>query len=619
MSERLVVKQFGKLFYSVGTQVFAGYVVLLIILTGITVIAFLRLRQIQNNFDHFTTEVTENLILAADTEAQILKVRFQANVYIHRQRDRDLSLYNSHYLTLHQFLKQADSQLKIAEQRQLLAHASQDAADFNLAFQNIILTIQERDRIKADIFTPQEAALSVELAALKAFAEEQGDDALLLAVNRLEFAIRDMRLNVERYLLDSSPTVRAAAWNAHDEALEILGQLAATVPAGRQESLAAMEQALALYGQGFSDVVALSQEAISLQARMDRLEPLFSGDIEDLVLNIRQELADENRVTGDLLRQSRLFIAVTALATAAAGFFATNQFARRLNLAVQEEIARSRLEVEQEKRRLTDELNRKLAGENVRMRAELDVTRRLQMMLLPPAEELAAVSGLDVAGYMAPAEEVGGDYYDVLSRNGTLKIGIGDVTGHGLESGVLMLMTQAAVRTLLNADLHEPAQFMEVVNRTIYDNAQRMQSPRTLTLSLLDYIPPGNGETAGTLTVSGYHEEVIVIRQDGRIERIDTTGLGVPVGLVDDVAGLVQEQQIRLEPGDGIALYTDVITEAENEAGEFYGLDRLCQALSRQWPQPAAAVIPAVINDLQGYMGTHEPFDDITLLVLKQR
>jgi hypothetical protein len=68
---------------------------------------------------------------------------------------------------------------------------------------------------------------------------------------------------------------------------------------------------------------------------MDRLEPLFSGDIEDLVLNIRQELADENRVTGDLLRQSRLFIAVTALATAAAGCFATNQFARRLNLAVQ--------------------------------------------------------------------------------------------------------------------------------------------------------------------------------------------------------------------------------------------------------------------------------------------
>jgi hypothetical protein len=209
MSERLVVKQFGKLFYSVGTQVFAGYVVLLIILTGITVIAFLRLRQIQNNFDHFTTEVTENLILAADTEAQILKVRFQANVYIHRQRERDLSLYNSHYLTLHQFLKQADSQLKIAEQRQLLAHASQDAADFNLAFQNIILTIQERDRIKADIITPQEAALSVELAALKPFAEEQCEDDLLLAVNRLEFAIRDKRLNVERILLDSSPTFRA--------------------------------------------------------------------------------------------------------------------------------------------------------------------------------------------------------------------------------------------------------------------------------------------------------------------------------------------------------------------------------------------------------------------------
>jgi len=86
-------------------------------------------------------------------------------------------------------------------------------------------------------------------------------------------------------------------------------------------------------------------------------------------------------------------------------------------------------------------LNPQLQAENLRMGAELEVTRKLQHMLLPTAEELHQIADLDIACYMEPAAEVGGDYYDVLQHNGQIKIGIGDVTGHGLESGVLMVMT----------------------------------------------------------------------------------------------------------------------------------------------------------------------------------
>ncbi|MEO1593535.1 MAG: CHASE2 domain-containing protein, partial [Cyanobacteria bacterium J06632_22] len=92
-------------------------------------------------------------------------------------------------------------------------------------------------------------------------------------------------------------------------------------------------------------------------------------------------------------------------------------------------------------------LNQKLKAENLRIRTELDITRRLQQMILPPEEELQAISELDIAGYMDPCDEVGGDYYDVLSYQGHLKMGIGDVTGHGLESGLIMIMVQTAVRT----------------------------------------------------------------------------------------------------------------------------------------------------------------------------
>ena len=57
------------------------------------------------------------------------------------------------------------------------------------------------------------------------------------------------------------------------------------------------------------------------------------------------------------------------------------------------------------------------------------------------------MADLDIAGFMKPADEVGGDYYDVLQSNGRVVFGIGDVTGHGLESSMLMLMVQMAVRT----------------------------------------------------------------------------------------------------------------------------------------------------------------------------
>jgi sigma-B regulation protein RsbU (phosphoserine phosphatase) len=148
-------------------------------------------------------------------------------------------------------------------------------------------------------------------------------------------------------------------------------------------------------------------------------------------------------------------------------------------------------------------LNESLKAENLRLNAELDIARRLQQMLLPKDQELHQINELEIAGFMEPAEEVGGDYYDVLTRNGQIKICIGDVCGHGLESGVLVIMVQTAIRTLLESNLTEPHQFLQVLNRVIYDNVQRMDSQKILSLTLLDY-------QNGTLWCSGQHEEMVL-------------------------------------------------------------------------------------------------------------
>jgi serine phosphatase RsbU (regulator of sigma subunit) len=255
-------------------------------------------------------------------------------------------------------------------------------------------------------------------------------------------------------------------------------------------------------------------------------------------------------------------------------------------------------------------LNEKLKEENLRMGAELNIVRQMQQMILPRPEELE-IEGLDIAGYMEPAEEVGGDYYDVLYIDGVVTIGIGDVTGHGLESGILMLMTQTSVRTLKEIREADPVRFLDVLNRTIYKNVQRMNSDKSLTLGILNYVE-------GKLSISGQHEEAIVVRNSGHIEMIDTMDLGFPIGLDGDIADFIDQRLIELEPGDGIVLYTDGITEAEDINQKQYGIERLCHVVSKNWQSSAQEIKQAVIRDLRRFIGEQKVFDDITLLVLKQ-
>ncbi|WP_062153250.1 SpoIIE family protein phosphatase [Beggiatoa leptomitoformis] len=260
-----------------------------------------------------------------------------------------------------------------------------------------------------------------------------------------------------------------------------------------------------------------------------------------------------------------------------------------------------------------------LKAENTRLSTELDVTRRLQQMLLPKECELSQISGLEIAGFMEPADEVGGDYYDVLKHGGRVKIGIGDVTGHGLESGVLMLMVQTAVRTLLAVNETDPVKFLNAVNSTIYSNTQRMDADKTMSLILLDYVPDdksiGDG---GTVLLSGQHEEVLVVRVGGEVERVRTDMLGFPIGLEENISEFVAQVKIHLNTGDSIVLYTDGITEAQNDAKILYGVKRLCEVLEKNWHKSANEIREILIEDLRSHIGKKKLQDDITLLVLQQ-
>jgi sigma-B regulation protein RsbU (phosphoserine phosphatase) len=351
-----------------------------------------------------------------------------------------------------------------------------------------------------------------------------------------------------------------------------------------------------LTARSITQPILLLSEASSALAKRAATSDFASGELDPKIemkgVNELEVLAESFNHMAQQLRES---------------FIALEQAKQELEQRVEQRTA----ELNEANQEITL-LNQRLKAENLRMRAELEVTRQLQQMILPKQEELSQISKLEIAGFMEPAEEVGGDYYDVLQDKGLIKIGIGDVTGHGLESGVLMIMVQTAVRTLLANNETDPVKFLNVLNRVIYDNVQRMNSDKNLSLALLDY-------QEGVLCLSGQHEEMIVVRSGGQVERIDTIDLGFPIGLEADIADFVAQIKVALNVGDVVVLYTDGITEAENLSGVRYGIERLCAIASNNWYQSAEEIKQAVIDDVRRHIGEQRVYDDITLLIIKQK
>jgi len=257
------------------------------------------------------------------------------------------------------------------------------------------------------------------------------------------------------------------------------------------------------------------------------------------------------------------------------------------------------------------DLNEQLKDENLRLGAELDIARQIQMMVLPPESETSAIDDLDIACYMCPADEVGGDYYDVLRIGDSVFIGIGDVTGHGLPAGIIMLMAQTSLLTLSQSGEQDMEKMMAILNRVIYQNIVRINENKSMTLAAIRY-------QDRQFNLVGQHESVLICRKNGQIEEIDTIDLGFPIGLESDIADFISSTQFALEPEDTLLLYTDGITEAENEAGDMYTLERLKDGLMAHHALNAKDMLDQLLADVYAYIGETRVYDDISLVVIKQ-
>jgi serine phosphatase RsbU (regulator of sigma subunit) len=260
-------------------------------------------------------------------------------------------------------------------------------------------------------------------------------------------------------------------------------------------------------------------------------------------------------------------------------------------------------------RRVDEEVAERQRAERQRLAHELKLAARIQTSVLPQRLE---VDGLEISASMLPASEVGGDCYDVLPFEGGAWLSIGDVAGHGLGPGVVMMMLQASVAAVLcTSPSISPAAALRVVNAVMFDNVKlRLGQREHATLMLLRY------ERRGRLVFAGAHEEPIVYRvRTGRTEVLAAPGLWV--GIRPDVAGQMPESECMLEPGDVLLLYTDGAVEARNAERKQYGVERLAHELERVHDAPVHEIREHLMRCLEAWMDVQR--DDISLVVARQQ
>ncbi len=245
-------------------------------------------------------------------------------------------------------------------------------------------------------------------------------------------------------------------------------------------------------------------------------------------------------------------------------------------------------------------------SEKAALGTEMELAKKIQTVLLPKHPE---ISGYEIAASMEPAEEVGGDYYDVISVGGFDWIVIGDVSGHGVTSGLVMMMVQTAIHTVLvqNPEV-PPSELLWVINRVIYENIARMDESKHMTIIVL-----ACGKN-GVFCFSGLHEDMLIRRAGTeKVESIGTDGMWI--GLEPDISGYLSDSTLKMEPGDCIVLYTDGITEARNKKdGSFFGEKYLSEIIGSSGGRSAAEIHADILSALEPY----EKPDDVTLFVMKR-
>lgn len=243
-----------------------------------------------------------------------------------------------------------------------------------------------------------------------------------------------------------------------------------------------------------------------------------------------------------------------------------------------------------------------LRAENDRRAKELEEARMLQLSMLP--KKLPNIPNLQIAAYMKPATEVGGDYYDFhLATDGTLTIAVGDATGHGLKAGTVV----AATKSLFNA-FADKKDLPDIFRQT--SQALKKMNLRGLFMAMTMLKIKDNQVR---LSCAGMPSALIYRRASNAVESLELRAL--PLGGIANFT--YRQQEFELSAGDCVVMMSDGFPEMFNDGKEMLGFGKAAQMLPEMADDSPQEIINRFVKIGETWADGRPQDDDVTFVVLK--
>jgi serine phosphatase RsbU (regulator of sigma subunit) len=236
---------------------------------------------------------------------------------------------------------------------------------------------------------------------------------------------------------------------------------------------------------------------------------------------------------------------------------------------------------------------------------ELALAAQIQKDFLP--KKNPPCENFDIAGTNIPCNQVGGDYYDFIAIDPCrLAVVVADVSGKGMSAALLMASLRAALIAEVGPQLR--LENMAAKLNDFVHSSSAANKFITFFFCELDM------RTGVLRYINAGHNPPIVIAKDGTVARLDPTGFCL--GMFPAVA--YEISQVTLDKGDMVVLFTDGITDARNKDNGEFGEENLIGLLKKSTKKPASEIVGKICAELSSFTAGVEPFDDMTLIVLKR-
>jgi serine phosphatase RsbU (regulator of sigma subunit) len=256
--------------------------------------------------------------------------------------------------------------------------------------------------------------------------------------------------------------------------------------------------------------------------------------------------------------------------------------------------------------RMTQSLSSLLVtvAEKERLQSEIEIAATIQRNLLP--SEGPKFHGVSFSAHFEPTASIGGDYYDVFNLDKTrLAVAIGDVSGHGLSTGIVMAMVKAAMTTLVEEGADERSLFRRL-NELVHRSTER-RAFMTLGFTIFDL------EHSTIRHTNAGHLYPYLLRKNAAPLSIESPSL--PLGVRSDIT--TQTVELKLEEGDAIVYLSDGIVEAQNSNGDPLGFEHLEALLAQETDRSPTAIRDAILEAVARHSGSRPADDDRTIMVLR--